>query len=180
MKNLLIIPAVIVMLFSCKKKDSTPASTTSTTTPPVTTASTYYIEANINNALVRADKIISVQSDSGYNSFDAWTTTLGMLKYVNTSTAQNWSINLSYNLDSIVVPRTFNDNDGNMQIMYFPPGAATAYSNDQYEPTTTLTMTSKTNDILEGVFSGKLYSTGTPRDSMIITNGKFKVRIYRL
>ena len=178
MKYTLLSLAIIATLFSCKKKDTTP-STTATTTPPPTPTSAYYIQGNVNSTFVNANQIQTAQSDSLNNYYDGTTNPqyLSMSQFVNTPTTfEGFTIALYYNLDAMTIPTTYNNATDQIVISYSAPAFGTSYVNDGVDPNTIVTVTSKTGDILQGTFSGKLYSS---TDSVSITNGAFKVKLFR-
>lgn len=173
MKHILLLFIVIATLGSCKKNDPTPAPT-----PPVVPTSSYYIEAVANGTLVNASQVQTAQSDSLNNYYDGTQNPqyLSMAQFVNSPTSlQGWSIALYYNLDAMIIPTTYNNASDDIVIGYTSP-AMDMYVNDGIDPNTIVTVTSKTGDILQGTFSGKLYSA---TDSITVTNGKFKVKLKR-
>lgn len=177
MKHILLLAAIVVTISSCKKKDKTPAATAATTTTPTPT-STYYIQGNKNSTFVNANQMLSAQNDSMNNYYDGTTNPqyLSMSKFVNTPTSfEGWGIALYYNLDSMKIPTTYNNATDQIVIGY-TSAAMVNYVNDGIDPNTKVTVTSKTGDLLQGTFSGKLYSS---TDSVTVTNGKFKIKLYR-
>ena len=177
MKHTLLALVIIATLFSCKKKDTTP-STNNTITPP-NTQSAYYIQGTVKGSVIKADMIPTGQADSTYTYYQASTPLVSMTKYVNFSPTnfQSWSLAFYYDLDAITVPVTYNGSIDQLVLSYSPPGGITyPYVNDPADSTTILTLTSKAGDILEGTFSGTLMS---PTDTIIVTNGAFKVKVVR-
>ena len=176
MKYTLLSFAMIAALFGCKKEEEpAPASTT---TPPTTTASPYYIEGNVDGVYVKADQLPTGQQDSTYCYFDMSTPLVSMTKYVNFSinNLQCWSLSFYYDLDALTIPTTYDGAVDNIVLSYSPPGSMTyPYDNDFGYPSA-LTVNSKTGDVVEGTFYGTFVS---PTDTVVVTNGKFKVKVVR-
>ena len=166
----LILSAIFIFINSCKKEES-PIDT------PTVIKSNSYFSAKINGSTVRAEKLVPGVADSLINIFD--NQQIHMHTFVNYPTSTNnqgWEIFIYLSLDNISLPKTIYAQNHQIGILYFPEGSPDIYVN-RFETRTKLSLISKSDDILQGTFSGTLYKQGG-NDSINVTEGEFKVKVY--
>jgi hypothetical protein len=178
MKRTLFLSLIIATFISCSKKEDNTTPTTNNNVTP-NTNSVYYIEGKADGVYIKADMIPAGTMDSTYTYYKASVPLVSMTKYANFSLSnmQSWGLSLYYNLDAITVPHTYNCSVDDVVLGYTPAGGFTyPYVLDPSDSSATLTVTSKTGDVLEGTFNGTMIS---PTDTIVVTSGKFKVKVVR-
>ncbi len=108
-----------------------------------------------------------------------------------------FAIDIFHDLDQLVIPTTYTIKPGDIGgtgtyskelLLSYTNLGGIKWSYDEGADCS-LTVTGKTNDIIEGTFSGKLFGPGVinindpfapmVKDSVMVTNGKFKVQLIR-
>ncbi len=104
---------------------------------------------------------------------------------------RGWDIIINdINLSTLTVPKTiylsnYGEGPEYFDFSYYsgPASSATNWLSDGIvlgEQSFIITITSKTNDVLEGTFSGTVRNGSDMNATKTITEGKFKIKLYRI
>jgi hypothetical protein len=163
--------ALLLIAFGCKKEEA--GSTDD-----------YFIKSTVNGVWVTATYTLP-NSDLVSNAYDSEYYTFQIERGISASSSQGWNIIIrELDLDDIAYPKTLTYSDHpDMDIMY-NDGTSGAQGNflldDDYDTNPfSITLTSWSNDILEGTFEGKLRWGGGSDSTTTINDGEFKIKMIR-
>lgn len=152
----------------------------------------YYIEGKVDGGLLHATYTCPYSNcveTSGYYLEDMQM--IQIYRRMSLNDYRAWEIIIeNVDLNTLTVPTTITPSGTEENPLYFDVTYYTQASNlspgwisdgiSLGENSFTVTITSKTNDILEGTFSGTLRSGSDFDLTKTITEGKFKIKLYRM
>jgi hypothetical protein len=167
--NKIILFSFFLILVSCKK------DTTSLSNDPVSTS--YYLTASING--IESEFNTELHSTSNLNTTTPtrWSFT-GIQQRIQDTAVLGFSF-LNYNNENITSTTTYPNSQISLLIGYNQSSSNHIYYNDQYGNNFTVLINDITNDYISGSFYGLMMDERIPSDTIIVTNGKFKVPITR-
>lgn len=179
MKQLFFILCVSVLLFSCKKEYSYEGGPTSNPT--------YYLTATVDGVPLT----FNVDNEATYTISSSGFNALELIGFASTDVNDNTNITLDINYDDPANPPgvgTYSEQDDHIFVtgLYDFNSADSVYTAGEASFISvrplTITITSITNNIVEGTFSGAFYATDAntnlilnPVSYILITNGKFRL-----
>lgn len=175
---------LFMVMNSCKKdeNETTPAVVVSNPT-----AIKYFIEGKVNNVMVRAEYYgLSESSNSNFNGFMHMIT---MQRTVSETDGRGWYMNIdNVNLDNWQVPDTLDasqlSDKENLRLSYYS-GVHESENNFLVDNVVLgnnsfqMIVSSKSGDIIQGTFHGKLRNGSDSQNTVTVTEGKFNVKISR-
>ena len=186
-KLILVVIAVFALtVTSCKKSTTTP-KTTSSTTPTVD-----YIRCKVNGVTHTFDISGSNSNVSNYDNNYPNTPNHKVIQMARLEGGTDvFTIDIYEDLDSLIAPKTFSTSGvskdlmkHNFSITYLQSFKSylSWYESDEVKSNSSITITSKENDIIQGTFNGTFYGfdiTNFELDSIKITDGEFRVKVVR-
>ena len=185
MKKSIYILIIACLSFSACKKDKKDD-------PKPVVQNPYYIEGIVDGSLVKSQHICQYQGcETASSYYDEFMELIDMERTVSASDLRGWNIHVyDVNLDTWQLPDTIDASSmfGNesMQVSFYTGGEwgsdnhylsdGVVMGNNSFQ----LIVTSKAGDILEGTFSGEMRNGSNSNLRKNVTNGKFKIKLYRL
>lgn len=186
MKKYLYVLIFISLGFSACKKDKKNDPT------PVVPQNPYFIEGKVDGVLIKAQYVCQFQgceaASSNYSDFMQW---MDIERTVSATDLRGWNIHVyDVDLDTWQLPDTIDASamfgNEHMQVSFYTGGE---WGSDNHflsdgvvmgDNSFQLIVTSKAGDIVEGTFKGELRNGSDTSLRKHVTEGKFKVKVYRL
>jgi hypothetical protein len=188
MKRLLICLPVLISLFSSCKKDNT----NQTPAPsPSSTGNTYFIEGKVNGVMHHSEYRCQYSGcDMVTGNYDSFMNAIQMQRTTSATSDIGWDIHIDQvTLDSWTIPDTLDasypSGQPHLDLSYY---SGTWQSDNNWlvdgvvlgDNSFNMKVTSKTNDIIEGTFSGQLRNGSNSDTTVTVTEGKFKIKLIRI
>lgn len=134
------------------------------------------IEGEVDGTMVSCSyRPPDVTGQNQYDYYDESFNLIFMSRYKSSTDLRGWTVDITDDLDALTVPKTYDGSSLDFTVSYYTGIGGGFYGNTD---NSTLTITGKSGDVIEGTFSGELEDLFSG-DTYTVTNGRFKVQVER-